>query len=224
MFVYFLKKKSDTVPATEKYLADISPYGRVKYIRSDNGTEFMRKEFQTLMRKYSIRHERSAPSSPHQNGTAERGGCTLFEMGRCMLTESKRPKHLWHDAIQTAAMVRNRCYNRRTGQTPYQLLTGKKANLSKMQKFRSTCYVYKHDKGKLDSKCDQGTKQSSVSGTEPRHKQGAKTQTCEICEKRQLLKNRHRRVRPTKVTTVTIWNNLKLLRPTETQKTSKTQT
>ena len=53
-------------------------------------------------------------------------------------------------------MVRNRCYNRRTGQTPYQLLTGKKANLAKMQKFGSMCYTYKQDKGKLDSRCEEG--------------------------------------------------------------------
>lgn len=138
MFVYFLKKKSDTVLATEKFLADISPNGTVKCVRSDNGTEYMCKEFQTLMRKNNIRHETSVPYSPHQNGTAEWGWLTLFEMGRCMLAESKLPKHLWPYTIQTAAMVRNRCYNRRTGQTPYQLLTGKKANLSKMQQFGST--------------------------------------------------------------------------------------
>lgn len=40
MFVYFLKSKSDAVQATEKFLGDIAPYGEVKCIRSDNGTEF----------------------------------------------------------------------------------------------------------------------------------------------------------------------------------------
>jgi transposase InsO family protein len=33
--IYFLKQKSDTVDAT-----DIAPFGKVKRIRSDNGTEF----------------------------------------------------------------------------------------------------------------------------------------------------------------------------------------
>ena len=89
VFVYFLKKKSDTVQATEKFLADVSPYGDVKVMRSDNGTEFTSNDFQTLMRKNKIRHETSAPYSPHQNGTAERGWRTLFDMGRCMLAESK---------------------------------------------------------------------------------------------------------------------------------------
>ncbi len=45
VFVYFLQKKSDTVTATEKCLADIAPYGKVKCIRSDNGTEFTSREY-----------------------------------------------------------------------------------------------------------------------------------------------------------------------------------
>ncbi len=156
VFVYFLKKKSDTVQATEKFLADVSPYGKVKCIRSDNGTEFTCGDFQALLRKNNIRHETSAPYSPHQNGTAERGWRTLFEMGRCMIVESVLPKQLWPYAVQTAAMVRNRCFNRRTGQTPYESLTDKKPNVSKMQKFGSVCYTYKQEKGKLDSRCDMG--------------------------------------------------------------------
>ena len=98
VFVYFLKKKSDTILATEKFLSDVSPYGKVRCMRSDNGTEFTCNDFQTLMRKNKIRHETSAPYSPHQNGTSERGWRTLFEMGRCMLIESKMPKQVWHYA------------------------------------------------------------------------------------------------------------------------------
>lgn len=36
------------------------------------------------------------------------------------------------------------------------MLTDKRPNLSKIQKFGSVCYIYKQDKGKLDSTCDQG--------------------------------------------------------------------
>ena len=38
--VYFLKQKSDTTVGTERFLADTAPYGSIKRIRSDNGTEF----------------------------------------------------------------------------------------------------------------------------------------------------------------------------------------
>lgn len=71
VFTYFLKTKSDTVKATERFIADVAPYGKIKCIRSDNGTEFTSSVFQSLLCKNVIRHETSAPYSPHQNGTAE---------------------------------------------------------------------------------------------------------------------------------------------------------
>ena len=38
--VYFLKQKSDTTVATERFLADTAPCGSIKRARSENGTEF----------------------------------------------------------------------------------------------------------------------------------------------------------------------------------------
>lgn len=63
--VYFLKQKSDTLEATQKFLADIAPFGKIKRIRTDNGTEFKSKNFESLLRKNLIRHETNAPYSPH---------------------------------------------------------------------------------------------------------------------------------------------------------------
>lgn len=154
--VYFLKNKSDTTLATKKYLADSAPYGSVKCIRSDNGTEYTSEAFQALLREKGIRNETSSPYSPHQNGTAERQWRTLFEMGRCMLIEKGLPKALWPYAIQSAAHIRNRCYSERTKNTPYFMLTGRKPNLSKMWIFGSECYAYSHNQKKLDPKCKKG--------------------------------------------------------------------
>ena len=70
--VYFLKNKSDATRATEQFLADTAPYGSVKRLRSDNGGEYISEEFKSLLLKNHIKHETSAPYSPHQNGTAER--------------------------------------------------------------------------------------------------------------------------------------------------------
>lgn len=80
----------------------------------------------------------------------------MLDVARCILIESSLPKILWTYAIQTAAVIRNRCYNRRGGQTPYYMLTGKKADLSKMKIFGSVCYAYKQNKKKFDSQCEKG--------------------------------------------------------------------
>ena len=102
VMIYFIRHKSDTVSAAEKFIADSAPYGKVKCLRTDNGTEFTSKPFKSLLLKHGIKHEKSAPYSPHQNGTAERGWRSLFEMARCLLLEAALPKDLWLYAVMCA--------------------------------------------------------------------------------------------------------------------------
>ena len=124
IFVYFLKSKSDTIAATDTFLADTSPHGEVKCIISDNGGEFISQEFKFLLKKNKIKHETYATHSPHQNGMAERHWRTLFEMGRCLLLPANLGKEFWHYAVMAAAYIRNRCFNNRLKQTAYFTITG----------------------------------------------------------------------------------------------------
>ena len=171
MFTYFLKEKSDATRATERFLADIAPYGKVKTlsfhedifpsgnvkrVRSDNGGEFTSAEFSSLLVKNQIKHEKSAPYSPHQNGTAERSWRTLFEMARSLLLEAGLPKNLWTYAVMTATHIRNRCYSQRLQDTPYGVITGKKPDVARMQIFGSTCYPTVQNPKKLDARSKKG--------------------------------------------------------------------
>ena len=171
LFTYYLKEKSDAPKALEKFLADIVPYGKVKTLnffedvfpsgevkrmRSDNGGEYISREFKHILTKHSIKHELSAPYSPHQNGTVERNWRTLFEMGRALLIESGLPKFLWTYAIMTATYIRNRCYVKRIKDTPYGLITGVKPNLARLHIFGTICYAYVHGQKKLDPRCRKG--------------------------------------------------------------------
>ena len=78
----FIKEKSDVTRATEKFLADTSPYGKVKtlsfhediypsgeikHIRSDNGGEFTSKEFQILRIKMVPQRRVGEPCSRWQD-------------------------------------------------------------------------------------------------------------------------------------------------------------
>ena len=99
----------------------------------------------------------SCPYSPHQNGTAERGWRTLFEMGRCLLLESGLPKPFWTYAVMAAVYIRNRCFNQRTHETPYYLLTSRRPDLSKLHVFGTICYPYIEEyKKKLDPRSSEG--------------------------------------------------------------------
>ena len=168
IFLYFIKKKSDAARALQKFLADVSiignvrnllnlvPEAHIRKLRSDNGGEFMGTEFKDILLKNKIRHEQCAPYSPHQNGIAERGWRTLFEAARSSLVETTLPKSLWTYALMNAAHVRNRCLQKRTQQTPYFMLTGRKPDLSILHIFGTICYTYEQNKKKLDDRSKRG--------------------------------------------------------------------
>ena len=157
--MYFLQQKSDAVKALKKFIADVAPYGKVKHLcrlRSDNGGEYISQAFEEVLIENKIRHEFSAPYTPHQNGTAERNWRSLFEMARAMLIESNQPKFLWTYAVMAAAHIRNRMYCQRTKDTPYHMLTGKQPDMRKLHVFGSICYANNHQKTKLDPRSKKG--------------------------------------------------------------------
>ena len=153
---YMLKNKSDTPKAFEKFIADTRPYGDIKCVRSDGGGEFSSEIFEALLIKNKIKHEKSAPYSPHQNGTAERTFRTIFEMARCILSDANLPKSLWPYAVMCSAHTRNRCFNKRNQKTPFESLTGKQPDMSKMFKFGSKCFAFIQNPKKLSDRAEEG--------------------------------------------------------------------
>jgi transposase InsO family protein len=156
VMIYFIRHESDTLKATETFLADSSPYGKIKCIRSDNGTEFISEAFENLLIKHFIKHEKSAPYSPHQNGTVGRVWRSIFDMARYLLIEAKLPKTLWTYAVMAAVYIRNRCYNHRLKKTPYEVFTSQKPNLQNMHVFGTVCYTYVQEKKKLYPRGEEG--------------------------------------------------------------------
>lgn len=77
--VYFLREISDTLKATERFLAVSGSFGVVKRLRTGDGTKFISSNFRSLMAKKKIKQEIFAPYWPHQNRAAERSW-TLFDM------------------------------------------------------------------------------------------------------------------------------------------------
>ena len=58
--VYFLRSKSDAPEALQQFLADCATFGKVKRLRSDDGTGFMPQHFQSILRENYVRHETTA--------------------------------------------------------------------------------------------------------------------------------------------------------------------
>ena len=135
LFVYFLRSKDEASQALKAFLADVAPYGRPKEIHSDNGTEYMNKTFQQILRDNSIKHTTTAPYSPFQNGKSERTWRSLMDMARCLLADASLPKFLWPYAVRHAQYLRNRSYQRGTGTTAHELFMGTKPDMRHVHPF-----------------------------------------------------------------------------------------
>ena len=150
IYVYLMRSKSDTPAALKQFLADISPYGLPRKIRSDFGTEFCGNQFQEIILNRGIRHEKCAPYSPHQIGHIERSWRTLFDTARTLLYDSGVPHNLWPYAVKMAAYQINRRYQDRIKLTPLEKATGRRPNMANLYLFGCKCFAYVQKKTKLE--------------------------------------------------------------------------
>nr|GEW06698.1 retrovirus-related Pol polyprotein from transposon TNT 1-94 [Tanacetum cinerariifolium] len=80
---------------------------------------------------------------------------TLVEAARTMLIFSRAPLFLWAEAIATACFTQNRSViHRRFNKTPYELINGRKPDISFLHVFGALCYPKndREDIGKLGAK------------------------------------------------------------------------
>ncbi|CAI5484599.1 unnamed protein product [Closterium sp. Yama58-4] len=126
-------KKSDVLREFQQWLVTVERQVKksVLQLRSDRGEEFLGKAFTAFVDGKGIVHDLTCPYTPQQNGMAEREMRTVVESVTVMLLHMGVQHHWWHLALRQAVWVRN-CLERSAtpGTTPYQLLTGKKPDLS----------------------------------------------------------------------------------------------
>nr|GFB66776.1 retrovirus-related Pol polyprotein from transposon TNT 1-94 [Tanacetum cinerariifolium] len=145
VIIKFLKRISDLLQ---------SP---VIIIRTDNGTEFKNQVLKEYFDTVGISHQMSSVRTPQQNGVMERRNQTLVEAARTMLIFSRAPLFLWAEAIATACFTQNRSIiHRRFNKTPYELINGRKPDISFLHVFGALCYPKndREDIGKLGAKGD----------------------------------------------------------------------
>ncbi|CAI7881222.1 unnamed protein product [Closterium sp. NIES-53] len=134
VWVMPIAKKSDVLREFQRWLVLVERQTKksVLMLHSDRGGEFLGKEFTDFVVGKGIVHDLTCPYTPQQNGMAEREMRTTVESVRTMLLHMGVQHHWWHLALRQAVWVRN-CLERSTmppGTTPYQLLTGKKPDLT----------------------------------------------------------------------------------------------
>lgn len=127
---------------------------KIKTFRSDNGTEYINRNFAEFFAKHGIRHEKSTPYSPQQNGLSERMNRTIIEKVRCMLLDSHLSKQFWAEAAHAAVNVINAITNSATNVSPEEKWNGRKNNFAEFKVFgcRAMAWQPNEKRSKLDQK------------------------------------------------------------------------
>ena len=156
-WVYVLKRKDEVFGCFLRWkaLVEKSSGRKLKAIRTDNSGEYTSTMFEDYLKSEGIRHERTIPKTPEQNGVAERMNRTLVETVRSMLTGARLSHEFWAEALATAVYLRNRSPTRAVkGMTPYEAWTTEKPTVAHLRVFGSDAYAHipKDERGKLDPK------------------------------------------------------------------------
>ncbi|GKB62564.1 putative ribonuclease H-like domain-containing protein [Tanacetum coccineum] len=152
-------KKFSHKPKSENTNMEVGLNKTVRFIRTDNGTEFVNQVMSEYYEGVGIFHQKSVPRTPQQNGVVERRNRTLVEAARTMMIFSKAPMFLWAEAVATACYTQNRSLiHTRHNKTPYELVHDKKPDLTFLRVFGALCYPTNdsEDLGKFQAKADIG--------------------------------------------------------------------
>ncbi|GJT68082.1 retrovirus-related pol polyprotein from transposon TNT 1-94 [Tanacetum coccineum] len=131
----------------------------VRYIRTDNGTEFVNQVLTEFYESIGIFHQKSVPRTPQQNDVFKRWSRTLMEAARIILIFSKVPMFLWAEVVATSCYTQNRSLiHTRHNKTPYEPVHDKKPDLKFLRVFGALCYPTNDSEylGKLKATADIG--------------------------------------------------------------------
>jgi Reverse transcriptase (RNA-dependent DNA polymerase)/Integrase core domain len=172
IWVYLLKTKDQQSQAFENYrsLVETQYDRKIKVFRTDRGGEYQSAIFIDRLAELGIKHQRTIPDTPQQNGLAERYNRTLVESAKSMLHAAGLSYGFWGEAVRTAAHVRNRSPIKSTDwKTPHEMLTGRVPDISYLRIFGCKAYVHVLKKKRKDKMESQSSSLTFV-GYEPNSK------------------------------------------------------
>ena len=94
IWIYILKEKSEAFNTFKNWCTEVELEKgcKVKCLRTDNGLEYVSREFDNFCKERRIKRHRTVLMNPQQNGVAERANRTIVERVRCMLFSSGMEK------------------------------------------------------------------------------------------------------------------------------------
>ena len=107
LWTILLKNKSDVPSHIQNFIQLIQNQHNVtpKFIRSDNGPEFLLSEFYA---SHGIIHQKYCVETPQQNGRVERKHEHILNVARALLFQSKLPNFFWSYVVLHAVFLINK--------------------------------------------------------------------------------------------------------------------
>ena len=125
----------------------------MKALRSDNGGEYIAKDFIDFCIARGVRREFTAPYTLAQNGVAKRMNMTIQERILSMLSQANLTQGFWAEALYTTFYLINRSPNSTLEfKVPEELWTGHILSYDRLRAF--CCEAYVHVPKELCSKLD----------------------------------------------------------------------
>ena len=122
-WVYFLKHKSEVFDLFKvfKSLVENQSGRKIKILKSDNGGEYDKSEFNQYCKDLGTQMQHLIPYTPQQNGVAEGKNRSLKEMETSMMEAKTFPPNFWAEAINYASYIQNRVPHKQLdGMTPFE--------------------------------------------------------------------------------------------------------
>ncbi|PLW15082.1 hypothetical protein PCASD_21521 [Puccinia coronata f. sp. avenae] len=141
--VKFLRSKGETFDkfVDFKNNAEKKTGKTLRMIISDGGGEFVNEKFSQMCSSKGIAQHITPAYTPQNNGMAERANQSILVKARCLLVQSKLPKSLWTEAVNTATHLCNLTPSRTRGmRIPYNVWTGKSVSLDVLRPFGCRTY------------------------------------------------------------------------------------
>jgi len=131
---------------------------KIKVLHSDNGEEYIDKDFTDFRAKEGIKREWTTPYNPQQNGVAERKNRTIVGAAKAMLYDQDLPIFLWAEACNTTMYIQNRAPHRALGKKTLGVFTRKKPKVNHLRIFGNISYCHMPDdkRTKLDQTAEKG--------------------------------------------------------------------
>ena len=145
VWVYFLKKKSEASRIFKAWKAqvELATGLKVKVYRTDGGGEYTSLEFESYLEALGIRHEKTAPETPQQNGLAESLNHVVVERSCCMMFNSNLSVGFWRYAVECAVYLMNYSpVSRIKDKTPYEAFYGSKPSILGLRPFGCPAYAH----------------------------------------------------------------------------------